>query len=88
MEDFNAFGINGLILCNPNTMSNNILKGKKGIIFGALNANSIAWKVAELCHAEGAQIVLTNAPVAVVVVLIRSVTPHSYIGTGRCVAFD
>jgi enoyl-[acyl-carrier protein] reductase I len=45
-------------------MSNNILKGKKGIIFGALNENSIAWKVAELCHAEGAQIVLTNAPVA------------------------
>lgn len=45
-------------------MSNNILKGKKGIIFGALNENSIAWKVAELCHAEGAEIVLTNAPVA------------------------
>ena len=64
MEDFNAFARNGLILRNPNTMSNNILKGKKGIIFGALNANSIAWKVAELCHAEGAQIVLTNAPVA------------------------
>jgi enoyl-[acyl-carrier protein] reductase I len=45
-------------------MANNILKGKKGIIFGALNEQSIAWKVAELAHAEGAEFVLTNAPVA------------------------
>lgn len=45
-------------------MANNLLKGKRGIIFGALNDMSIAWKVAERCHAEGAQIVLTNAPVA------------------------
>ena len=44
--------------------SNQILKGKKGIIFGALNDASIAWKVAEQCVAEGAQIVLTNAPVS------------------------
>ncbi len=41
-----------------------ILKGKKGIISGALDSNSIAWKVAEKAHAEGAEIVLTNAPVA------------------------
>jgi enoyl-[acyl-carrier protein] reductase I len=41
-----------------------ILKGKKGIISGALNDQSIAWKVAEYCHAEGAEIVLTNAPIA------------------------
>lgn len=41
-----------------------ILKGKKGIIFGALNEQSIAWKVAEKCVEEGAQITLTNAPVA------------------------
>ncbi len=41
-----------------------ILKGKKGIIFGALNEQSIAWKVAELCKAQGAEIVLTNAPIA------------------------
>lgn len=41
-----------------------ILKGKKGIIFGALDDKSIAWKVAELCVKEGAEIVLTNAPVA------------------------
>lgn len=41
-----------------------ILQGKKGIIFGALDEKSIAWKTAEKCVAEGAQIVLTNAPVA------------------------
>ncbi|MBP7272208.1 MAG: SDR family oxidoreductase [Saprospiraceae bacterium] len=43
---------------------NNLLKGKKGIIFGALDSQSIAWKVAEHCHEQGAQLVLTNAPVA------------------------
>ncbi len=41
-----------------------ILKGKKGIIFGALDNKSIAWKVAELAHAEGAEFILTNAPIA------------------------
>ncbi|MFM7156115.1 MAG: enoyl-ACP reductase [Bacteroidota bacterium] len=45
-------------------MSNGLLKGKKGIISGALNGKSIAWKVAERAYAEGAQIVLTNAPIA------------------------
>jgi enoyl-[acyl-carrier protein] reductase I len=45
-------------------MSYNLLKGKKGIIFGALDENSIAWKTALRCHAEGAQIILTNAPIA------------------------
>jgi enoyl-[acyl-carrier protein] reductase I len=43
---------------------NNLLKGKKGIIFGALNDKSIAWQVALKCHEQGAQFVLTNAPVA------------------------
>ena len=41
-----------------------LLKGKKGIIFGALDENSIAWKVAEKAHEQGAKFVLTNAPVA------------------------
>ncbi len=41
-----------------------ILKGKKGIIFGALDTKSIAWKVAELAHAEGAEFILSNAPIA------------------------
>ena len=45
-------------------MANGILKGKKGIIFGALDDKSIAWKVAEFAHKEGAKIVLTNAPIA------------------------
>src|SRR5690606_5321379 len=45
-------------------MSYGLLKGKKGIIFGALDANSIAWKAAERCHEEGAEFILTNAPVA------------------------
>lgn len=45
-------------------MGNNLLKGKKGVISGALDPQSIAWKVAERCVDEGAQIVLTNAPVA------------------------
>jgi enoyl-[acyl-carrier protein] reductase I len=45
-------------------MANNLLQGKKGIIFGALDDKSIAWKVAERCAEEGAQLVLTNAPVA------------------------
>ena len=47
-----------------NIMAYNLLKGKRGIIFGALNDSSIAWKVAERCHEEGAQLVLTNTPVA------------------------
>jgi len=45
-------------------MPNNLLKGKRGIIFGALDEKSIAWKTAVKCHEEGAQLVLTNAPVA------------------------
>ncbi len=45
-------------------MSNQLLKGKKGIIFGALDSQSIAWHVAEKCHEQGAEFVLTNAPIA------------------------
>lgn len=45
-------------------MSYNLLKGKKGIIFGALDDRSIAWRTALKCHEEGAELVLTNAPVA------------------------
>ncbi len=45
-------------------MSHNLLKGKRGIITGALDENSIAWKVAQRCHQEGASIILTNAPIA------------------------
>ena len=45
-------------------MSNNILKGKRGIIFGALDSKSIAWKVDQHAHAEGAKFILINAPIA------------------------
>jgi enoyl-[acyl-carrier protein] reductase I len=45
-------------------MGNNLLKGKRGIIFGALNPDSIAWKVAERAHEEGATIILSNTPMA------------------------
>ncbi len=45
-------------------MSHQLLKGKKGIIFGALDERSIAWKTALAAVAEGAEIVLTNAPIA------------------------
>ncbi len=45
-------------------MSYGLLKGKKGIIFGALNDRSIAWRAALRCHEEGADLVLTNTPVS------------------------
>jgi enoyl-[acyl-carrier protein] reductase I len=45
-------------------MAYNLLQGKKGIIFGALNEQSIAWKVAQRAVQEGAEIVLSNAPIA------------------------
>ncbi|MCE5332063.1 MAG: SDR family oxidoreductase [Bacteroidales bacterium] len=46
-------------------MGNNLLKNKRGIIFGALNDMSIAWKVAERVVEEGAVITLSNTPLAV-----------------------
>lgn len=45
-------------------MAYNLLKGKRGIIFGALNDKSIAWKVAEKAYEEGATFVLTNTDTA------------------------
>lgn len=42
----------------------NLLKGKKGIIFGALDEKSIAWHIAERCHEEGAEFILSNTPAA------------------------
>ncbi len=46
-------------------MSNNLLQGKRGIIFGALDEKSIAWKVAQKCIDQGAKITLTNTPAAI-----------------------
>ena len=45
-------------------MKHNLLAGKKGIIFGALDNKSIAWKIAERAHEEGAEFTLSNTPVA------------------------
>lgn len=45
-------------------MKENLLEGKKGIIFGALNEKSIAWQVALRAWSQGAELVLTNSPVA------------------------
>ncbi|MCH8904883.1 MAG: SDR family oxidoreductase [Bacteroidetes bacterium] len=45
-------------------MANDLLKGKKGIIFGALDEKSIAWKVAERVYEQGGKLILTNAPIA------------------------
>lgn len=45
-------------------MAIQLLAGKRGVIFGALDDQSIAWKIAEVCHAMGAKFTLTNAPVA------------------------
>ncbi|WP_340063406.1 enoyl-ACP reductase FabI [Ascidiimonas aurantiaca] len=53
-------------------MSYNLLKGKRGIIFGALDENSIAWKTALKAHEEGASFVLTNAPIAMRMGQIKS----------------
>jgi enoyl-[acyl-carrier protein] reductase I len=46
-------------------MTHNLLKGKRGIIFGALNESSIAWKIAEKAFEEGAQFTLTNTAISV-----------------------
>jgi enoyl-[acyl-carrier protein] reductase I len=53
------------LLTKTNIMSYNLLKGKRGIIFGALNDKSIAWKVAERAHEEGAEFSLTNTMVSI-----------------------
>jgi enoyl-[acyl-carrier protein] reductase I len=45
-------------------MAYNLLKGKRGIIFGALDENSIAWKTALKVKEEGGSFTLTNAPIA------------------------
>ncbi|PCJ94054.1 MAG: enoyl-ACP reductase [Flavobacteriaceae bacterium] len=58
-------------------MSYNLLKGKRGIIFGALDENSIAWKTAERVHEEGGTFVLTNAPIAMRMGQIRTLAEQT-----------
>lgn len=45
-------------------MAIQLLAGKRGVIFGALDDQSLAWKIADVCHQMGAKFTLTNAPVA------------------------
>ena len=56
-------------------MSYQLLKGKKGIIFGALDEKSLAWRTALRCYEEGAELVLTNAPVALRMGEINKLAP-------------
>lgn len=57
-------------------MAYNLLKGKRGIIFGALDQSSIAWKVAEKAHEEGAVFTLSNAPIALRMGEINKLAEH------------
>jgi enoyl-[acyl-carrier protein] reductase I len=52
-------------VCIKKGCMHNLLKGKRGIIFGALDENSIAWKTAERVHEEGGVFVLSNAPASI-----------------------
>jgi enoyl-[acyl-carrier protein] reductase I len=45
-------------------MTYNLLKNKKGIIFGALDDKSLAWKTAVRAWEEGARFTLSNTPSA------------------------
>ena len=59
-------------------MGNNILKGKRGIIFGALDSSSIAWKTAEAVKKGGGEFGLTNAPVAMRMGAINDLADKKY----------
>lgn len=67
MYCINSFARKGsfYLLTNLRKMGHNLLQGKRGIVFGALNEMSIAWKVAERAVEEGAIITLSNTPLAV-----------------------
>ena len=58
-------------------MNDGLLKGKKGIIFGALNEKSIAWQVALKSWQHGAELVLTNSPVAIRMGSINELAKHT-----------
>lgn len=53
-----------------------LLRGKKGIIFGALDEQSIAWQVAMRCHEHGARLVLSNASIALRMGKIEQLSQH------------
>jgi enoyl-[acyl-carrier protein] reductase I len=66
-------------------MNNGLLKGKKGIIFGALNDKSIAWHVAIKAWQHGAELVLTNSPVAV---RMGTISELAQITSGKLIVAD
>jgi len=66
-------------------MNDGLLKGKKGIIFGALNDKSIAWQVALKAWQHGAELVLTNSPVAV---RMGTITELAQITSGKLIVAD
>ena len=69
-------------------MGFNLLKGKRGIIFGALNSSSIAWKTAERVVEEGAVITLSNTPVAVRMGEVSELGEKLNAEIGSTVTFD
>jgi enoyl-[acyl-carrier protein] reductase I len=70
---------------NELIMEGSLLQGKKGIIFGALNDKSIAWQVALKAQKHGAELVLTNSPVAV---RMGTISELAQITSGRIVVAD
>ncbi len=66
-------------------MDSNLLTGKKGIIFGALNDKSIAWQVALKASQHGAGLILTNSPVAI---RLGTIDELSGITGGRVIPAD
>ena len=65
-------------------MSNQLLKGKRGIIFGALDPNSIAWITAERVHEEGGKFVLTNSPIAMRMGTINELSKKNWCKSDSC----
>ena len=65
-----------------------LLEGKNGIIFGAVDEASLAWHVADQCHKEGARIVLTNAPFALELGNIRTLADTLHAPLIECDATD
>ena len=69
-------------------MAYNLLKGKRGIITGALDENSIAWKVAQKVHQQGGTFVLSNAPVALRLGAINKLAEELKETMAMCGAFS
>jgi len=71
-----------------NTTSSNLLRGKNGLIFGALDERSIAWRVALACHREGGTFSLSNAPIAIRFGELESLADKTGAGVYPCDVSD